>query len=512
MRRSMRGQQSSFERTAGFCIFVLLLAEACCVLTGCGDGIRAPAAEELTMFEAVAPAGPSLDMDRIAQARIPTGPYRVVPGDVLQVEMPRVLDPQSLEAAPAAGGRQTYVCRVSDEGTVVLPIVGPFPVAGKTLAQIESAVIGEYYPRFVKTPLPIYVSVLEYKTYRVSIVGAVAKPGIYPMRHDQMSLVALLMEAGGIAEDGAAVIRIVRADPGLASLAAAQGATLADSQTVRRIPPWVWGVLEQKGPSGTTGWLVLKKDDGILARTWLDLRKEAQRQTFLEAVAARLRWAETDGFRTQLLCLADHLESIPPETTVRPVLESAGWQTLGQGHFVASLRTPMGGRALSDEWWPRAAGKEAAANLVLPVRGLNIPFADVALLPGDRVIVERPVQQFVTIVGLVNRPGNMPYPPDTRPTLIEAIAFAGGLDLIADPRYVSIYRLKPDGEVMSVTFELVNPKNRGQLTETLALPLRPGDVVSVEHTPRTRTNVFFDRVFRISLGLYFNPEDFWNND
>ncbi len=512
MRRSMWGQQSSFERTAGFCVFLLFLAAACCVLTGCGDQIRAPAAAELAMFEAAAPAGPSVDLDRTVQARVATGPYRVVPGDVLQVEMPRVLDPQSLEAALAAGGRQTYACRVSDEGTVVLPIIGPFPVAGRTLAQIESAVIGEYCPKFVKTPLPIYVSVLEYRTHRVSIVGAVAKPGIYPMRHDQMSLVALLMEAGGIAEDGAAVIRIARAGPGLVSLAGTQGATVADSQRVRRIPPWVWAVFEQKGPSGTTGWLVLEKDDGILARKWLDLGNEAQRQAYLEALAARLRWAETDGFRAQLLCLADYLESNPLETTVRPALESAGWQTLSQGHFVASLRTPVGGGALSDEWSPPAAGQEATANLVLPVRGLNIPFADVALLPGDRVVVERPVQQFVTIVGLVNRPGNMPYPPDIRPTLIEAIAFAGGLDLIADPRYVSVYRLKPDGEVMSVTFELVNPKNQGQLTETLALPLRPGDVVSVEHTPRTRTNVFFDRVFRISLGLYFNPEDFWNND
>jgi protein involved in polysaccharide export with SLBB domain len=255
--------------------------------------------------------------------------------------------------------------------------------------------------------------VLEYRTHRVSIIGAVARPGIYALRHDQMSLVALLMEAGGIAEDGAAVIRIARAGPGLAS-------------------------------------------------------------------------------------------------TVE--MESAGRRMMDRSHFVASVPAPVEGRLLSGAWSSPAAGGEAAANLVLPVRGLNIPFADVALLPGDRVVVERPARQFVTIVGLVNRPGNMPYPPDTRPTLIEAIAFAGGLDLIADPRYVSVYRLRPDGEVLSTTFELVNPKNQGQLTETLALPLGPGDVVSVEHTPRTRTNVFFDRVFRISLGLYFNPEDFWNND
>jgi protein involved in polysaccharide export with SLBB domain len=142
---------------------------------------------------------------------------------------------------------------------------------------------------------------------------------------------------------------------------------------------------------------------------------------------------------------------------------------------------------------------------------LNIPFADVVLAEGDTVIVEPPQDQSVSVVGLVARPGNMPYPPGTRYNLIQAIAFAGGLDLIADPRYVSVYRLAPDGEIASVTFQLVNPRRPQQLTGTLALPLKPGDVVSVEHTPRTRTNVFFDRVFRISLGLYVSPESLWND-
>jgi hypothetical protein len=137
--------------------------------------------------------------------------------------------------------------------------------------------------------------------------------------------------------------------------------------------------------------------------------------------------------------------------------------------------------------------------LVLPVRGLNIPFADVVLEEGDTVVVEPPWEQSISIVGLVGRPGNMPYPSGVRYTLIQAIAFAGGLDLVADPRYVSVYRLAPDGQIVSITFQLVNPRRQHQLMDALAIRLKPGDVVSVEHTPRTRTNVFFDRVFRIRL-------------
>jgi protein involved in polysaccharide export with SLBB domain len=150
--------------------------------------------------------------------------------------------------------------------------------------------------------------------------------------------------------------------------------------------------------------------------------------------------------------------------------------------------------------------------LVLPVRGLNIPFEDVHLNDGDSVIVERLETQYVSVLGLVSAPGRFPYPAEARYTLAETLALAGGLDLVADPRYVTIYRPKTDGTVASATFQLVNPKKQEELTDRLALILKPGDVVSVEHTPRTRTNVFLDRILRISLGLYINPEELWESD
>ena len=126
------------------------------------------------------------------------------------------------------------------------------------------------------------------------------------------------------------------------------------------------------------------------------------------------------------------------------------------------------------------------------------------------MVVEPPATQFLSVVGLVRAPGNFPYPPDAQYNLIQAVALAGGLDLTADPRYVNVYRLSAEGAVMSLRLQLVDPKNDRQLTESLALLLKPGDVVSVEHTPRTRTNIFFDRVFRVNFGLYVNPETWWD--
>jgi protein involved in polysaccharide export with SLBB domain len=152
------------------------------------------------------PSGPSVDMDRVVRAKMPTGPYRVVPGDILQLQMPAVLSSQMPEGTVTADGRVTYNCRVYDDGTIVLPVVGRLAVAGQSLADIENAIIAEYHPKYVATLPPIHVTVLQHKTHRVSIMGSVVRPGIYTLRHDQTSLVALLMEAGGVAERGAAVI------------------------------------------------------------------------------------------------------------------------------------------------------------------------------------------------------------------------------------------------------------------------------------------------------------------
>ena len=93
---------------------------------------------------------------------------------------------------------------------ITLPDGRQIRVAGKSLAQIESAVVHTYYPDFVRTRPAVYAQVLEYRMLRVQVMGAVARPGIYRLRHDQMSLVGLLMEAGGITDDGAALIRITR--------------------------------------------------------------------------------------------------------------------------------------------------------------------------------------------------------------------------------------------------------------------------------------------------------------
>jgi len=538
----LAGAEMNEHRLPALLVLAFCISAWAILGSGCSDGVRSTSAGDIAEFYAPETAGASIDMERILQARIPSGPYRVVAGDILRLEIPKVLDSELQETEPASDGRASYNCRVDDEGRVLLPIVGWITVAGKSLAEIESAVLAQYYPKYVKVLLPVYASMLEYHTYRVSMIGAVAKPGVYAVRHDQMSLVALLTEAGGIVEKGATVIRISRQNPveppraGTQAFALPlerQGGRGAEGRFVTAgaldvafreviLPASdvrVRATFERQGPLTTTGWLAIERDRKVLIRKWLDIGNESQRHSFLAAAPAAADGATADSLNRKLAQLAEYLESHPQPEVAPPAIEHEVWEQTGPSQFTAPLQVPVTSRSQFAGTAPMPADRitESGAKdrtLVLPVRGLNIPFADVAIEEGDSVIVEGPSEQYVSVVGLVARPGNMPYPPNARYTLIQAIAFAGGLDLVADPRYVSIYRLKPDGEVASATIRLVNPKSAQQLTQALALPLRPGDVVAVEHTPRTRMNVFCDRFFRTSLGLgvYLTPESSWGGN
>jgi polysaccharide export outer membrane protein len=105
-------------------------------------------------------------------------------------------------------------------------------------------------------------------------------------------------------------------------------------------------------------------------------------------------------------------------------------------------------------------------------------------------------ERIFTVTGLVNKPDAYDYPPDVQYNLMEALAFAGGLDMVADPRYVKVFRQDADGQVLQATFGIGDKA----LKNAYALAVKPGDVIYVDHTLRTRMNKFLAAVFHITVG------------
>lgn len=88
--------------------------------------------------------------------------------------------------------------RVDARGRISLPLVGIVQAAGKTARELASAIERKYGGRYVQDP-QVTVFVKESAGQRVTVDGAVKKPGIYPVISDS-TLLQVIAQAGGFKE------------------------------------------------------------------------------------------------------------------------------------------------------------------------------------------------------------------------------------------------------------------------------------------------------------------------
>jgi protein involved in polysaccharide export with SLBB domain len=513
-------------------------------LAGCGDNVHLPTSQELIEFENAGPVPPVIDMDRIVRAKIGGGPYHAVTGDALELTMPAIVRFITAKDLGTTYTVTPYISRVNENGNIALPIVGDIKAAGRTLSQIESDIIDAYYPKHVVTRPSVFARVLEYRTAQVSITGAVRTPGIYYLRSDQMSLVALIMEAGGIIDQGAASIRIIHSEQAVLSNDKAVIKTAAESfqqptgpsQILpakpalyrsgaapaaneiscdeNEIPPF----FQQAYSSSAIGALAIRQSDKKRLTGQTDITKNSQEPLLVDRLISEEPLVSTPDTEQELFLQAEPVRYGYPESDLRNA--AAGTEINSNPdthtHYLQlsakadelfgrnAGQTPVTERLQQAQRSADTGGPQKSESLVLPVKDFNIPFADVALRDGDSVVVERLQPPLFTVMGLVNRADNFPYPPDVQYTLTQAIGFGGGLNLVADPRYATVYRLKRDGSCVSATFPIRGNTRQAAASNTL---IKPGDIIAVERTPRTRTALFLDRIFRINVGTYWSLND-----
>ncbi len=323
-------------------------------------------AAELARFEAAGPITPEFDPSRLSASLRPAGPYRAVTGDILRIRAPHEFF--ETQAGPRPGLTRIepgeHFARVADNGLISVPLAGEIQAAGRTLREVEAAIVSAVHPRYLNAPPAVVVTVDEHHTVPVTVLGAVQTPGIHRLRSDELTVSGALTAAGGIAQSGNLVVG-----------------------------------------------------------------------------ARRIKIYGTD--------------------------------------------------------------ESGAANQVidLPIRGLNVPFYDSPLQGGERLEVERYEPDKFTVVGLVLKPGAYEYPPEVQYNLMQALAVAGGIDIVANPPYATIFRKSLEtGEILPATFSI----DGDGLVQASGLKIKPGDVIAVQHTPASWTRSFMAEIFRINFGVFID--------
>jgi polysaccharide export outer membrane protein len=110
------------------------------------------------------------------------GSYRIGPYDLLQIQVFQVDELSRTE-------------RVSEDGYVVMPLIGAVRVGGLSQREAEKAIADKLAERYLQNP-QVSIFVAEYASQKVTVIGQVKKPGVFPLagRTTLMQAIAL---AGG---------------------------------------------------------------------------------------------------------------------------------------------------------------------------------------------------------------------------------------------------------------------------------------------------------------------------
>jgi polysaccharide export outer membrane protein len=196
-------------------VFSLLAAWMVIPLVGCG-GSRM----EISQMTAAQP----VDLQIVGVDGVPTTEYRIGVGDKLNVRVFQVPDLSFGELV------------VDTSGNIQMPLIGAVQSAGRTSGELSADIARRLSARYLRDP-QVTVTVTEAASQKITVDGAVTKPGVYEMRGSTTLLQAVAMAEGpsGVADlTKVAVFRTVAGQRSVAlfDLAAIRQGRAADPEVL----------------------------------------------------------------------------------------------------------------------------------------------------------------------------------------------------------------------------------------------------------------------------------------
>ena len=127
----------------------------------------------------------------------------IQPGDVLEVSMVNDFAKLTTTTTPV---------RVADDGTVVIPLVGKVCVGGMEVERAEQTINAESITRGLFHNPCITLTMKQCRTSKVTVVGAVNKPGTHELPRGSSSLMAALIAADGLSKEAGTIVEIRHTD------------------------------------------------------------------------------------------------------------------------------------------------------------------------------------------------------------------------------------------------------------------------------------------------------------
>jgi polysaccharide export outer membrane protein len=144
----------------------------------------------------------------------------------------------------------TTEARVTEKGTITMPLVGEVKIAGLTATEAGKQIATELKNgKFLRNP-QVSVAVTTVRSRQVNVLGMVARPGRYPLDDTSSHLADVIAAAGGIAAGGADFVTLVRDGKSQRMPVIAKGVYLKNGDTIHvdRAPVfYIYGEVTRSG-------------------------------------------------------------------------------------------------------------------------------------------------------------------------------------------------------------------------------------------------------------------------
>ena len=134
-------------------------------------------------------------MAALSSKKDPSRDYKIGPEDLLEIS---VFEDEKLNKT----------VRVSSQGNINFPLLGVVRVKGLTAGELEREIRDLLAEKYFQDP-NVSVFIKEYRNQRISIIGAVEKPGVYEVS-GQKTVLDLLAISGGLKEDAGQLLFLIR--------------------------------------------------------------------------------------------------------------------------------------------------------------------------------------------------------------------------------------------------------------------------------------------------------------